>query len=94
MTFKQYFLNEIALNMLTADEMEAAKTYAMVVYACQKNRKLYKETGEERYNESAEKQNNYAMMVYKDTLAQGTDKKLFYNAYVEIYKQLVSKDPI
>ena len=40
MTFKQYFLNEIALNMLTADEMEAAKTYAMVVYACQKNRKL------------------------------------------------------
>ena len=34
------------------------------------------------------------MMVYNDTLAQGTDKKLFYNAYVEIYKQLVSKDPI
>jgi hypothetical protein len=94
MTFKQYFLNEIALNMLTADEMETAKTYAMVVYACQKNRKLYKETGEERYNESAEKQNNYAMQIYQDTLAQGTDKKLFYNTFLKIYKQLVSEQPI
>jgi len=93
MTFKQYFLNEIALNMLTADEMEAANTYAMIVYACKKNKKLYKETGEERYNETAEKQNNMAMQIYQDTLAQGTDKKLFYNTVLKIYNELISKHP-
>jgi len=88
MTFRQYFLKEIALNVLTPEEEQWARIYARMVYEAMMMKKEYEETKDESYLRMYENKNRKLMEFYQYVLSQGTDKKLFYNTYLKYYDKL------
>jgi len=94
MTFEQYYLNEIALNVLTPEETAMAKTFAVRVYEIQKTKKLYKDTGDVAYKEMAEQMDRKNVEFFLSVKASGTDMKLFNKTYDKFYKQMLADRPL
>jgi len=88
MTFKQYFLNEIALNMLTPEEDQFAMVYARMVYEILQLKKEYEKSKDESYKRMIEDKNHKVMELYQYVLSTGTDKKLFFNTCNRYLEQL------